>query len=252
MDKNDIAAQRQRYKDELLRLYGKNRPVAEESHEGILEETETEPAVPAPLEVPHPSDDSAYSSYPQEDNNAPISDNDNDFNNRYPTPDLSGLDTDLSGTVPEDDKTSPQYASEEALGSSTGRILVNVRTGDESAAVENATVMVTAIVAGNRFIVASGQTNMSGTTEAFEVPAPAFGLSQAPDPSARPYTLYDVSVTAEGFFPARSVDVPVFSGITSVQNFSMIPVPAMMNGNGDMVTYFNQEPDFGIPPQERR
>ena len=112
--------------------------------------------------------------------------------------------------------------------------------------------MVTAIVDGNRFIVASGVTDMSGTSPAFSVPAPAFDLSQAPDPSARPYTLYDVSVNAAGFFPARSVDVPVFSGITSVQNFAMIPLPAMMNGSGDMVTYFNQEPDFGIPPKERR
>ena len=44
---------------------------------------------------------------------------------------------------------------------------------------------------------------------------------------------------------ARSVDVPVFAGITSVQNFSMIPVPAMMRQNDETVTYFNQEPANG-------
>ena len=247
MDKNDIAAQSRRYKDELLRLYSKNRPVIEESHEGIAEENESAP-LPG-LAAPDPADDSAYSPYSQEDNNAPFNDPDHDLNNRYPEPDLSALNPD---TVPEENTTPPEYPSEEALGSSSGRILVNVRTGDESAAIENASVMVTAIVDGNRFIVASGVTDMSGTSPAFSVPAPAFDLSQAPDPSARPYTLYDVSVNAAGFFPARSVDVPVFSGITSVQNFAMIPLPAMMNGSGDMVTYFNQEPDFGIPPKERR
>jgi hypothetical protein len=69
--------------------------------------------------------------------------------------------------------------------------------------------------------------------------------SQAPQPDERPYNLFDVSVSAEGFFRARSVDVPVFSGITSVQNFNIIPVPLMMSGSDETVTYYNAEPSFG-------
>jgi len=52
-------------------------------------------------------------------------------------------------------------------------------------------------------------------------------------------------VTAKGFFNARSVDVPVFSGITSIQNFNMIPVPLMMKETDETLTIYNQEPFFG-------
>ena len=102
--------------------------------------------------------------------------------------------------------------------------------------------MVTAIADGQRLILASGVTDISGAAPRFSVPVPSSDLSQAPDPSSRPYSLYDISVTAEGYFNARSVDVPVFEGITSVQDFSMIPVPSMMSSKDETVTYFNQEP----------
>ena len=69
--------------------------------------------------------------------------------------------------------------------------------------------------------------------------------SQEPSPEERPYNLFDVSVSAEGFFRARSVDVPVFSGITSVQNFNLIPLPLMMDSSDETVTYYNAEPSFG-------
>ena len=138
----------------------------------------------------------------------------------------------------------PEYISEESLGNKKGYIIVNVRAGDESSAVSGATVLVTAVVDGNRMIIASGQTNQNGTTPTFEVPVPDISLSQSPYPNTRPYNLYDISVTAEGYFNARSVDVPVFESITSVQNFNMIPVPSMMNGNDETLTYFNQEPEF--------
>ena len=53
------------------------------------------------------------------------------------------------------------------------------------------------------------------------------------------------SITAEGFFNARSVDVPVFEGITSVQNFSMIPVPLFMRPGEETVTTYNQNTNLG-------
>ena len=83
----------------------------------------------------------------------------------------------------------------------------------------------TAIVDGNRMIIAAGVTDSSGCIPKFAVPAPELSLSQAPGSKVRPYNIYDVSVSADGFFNARSVDVPVFSGTTSVQNFEMVPLP---------------------------
>lgn len=165
-----------------------------------------------------------------------------DYSERYPDIDFSELESDL-GTLPsEETNNPPEYISEESLGSATGYIIVNARAGDESTAVVGAVVLVTAIVDGNRMILASGVTDENGTTPKFSLPAPEYSLSQRPSPSSRPYNLFDVSVTAKGYFNARSVDVPVFADTVSIQNFSMIPVPFMMKSNDETVTYFNQEP----------
>jgi len=225
MDKSEL----ERYRQEMMKLYGRSTSRAEEN-------------VPEEDTPPEP-DDTAYA--PHSDYDADQS-GEEDYNSRYPDPDLSGLITDDPGI----DNEPPEYASEESLGSSKGYILVNVRAGDESTAIEGAAVMVTATVAGKRMLIASGLTDQSGTTELFEVPVPAPGLSLSPSPEERPYNLFDVSVTAKGYFNARSVDVPVFPGITSVQNFSMIPVPAFMADSDETLTYFNQEPELSAPGKE--
>ncbi len=254
MQLNDLSAQSERYKSELMKLYGKrSSDCASDNNEEVSEvpqkelyEAETNEAPPEDEEIfgvdEDAPDDTSYADY-AENENKDSPDDETEFNNRYPEPDLSVLgDNSFSADSAYD--TPPQYVSEESLGVGKGYILVNVRAGDESAPIEGATVMVTAIVDGSRLILAEGLTNSSGTTEKCAVPAPDVVHSQAPDAIKRPYNLFDVSVTASGFFNARSVDVPVFDGITSVQNFSMIPVPLMMRGSDETVTYFNQEPDF--------
>ncbi len=239
----------EKYKQEMMKLYGRrvqeNREEreapAENSDEDINEnepELNDEDIFNVDEESP---DDTAYAPFPEE-NREETEDIEDEFNNRYPEPDLSELENmerpQTENTLP------PEYANEESLGSSVGYIQVNVRTGDESTPIEGATVMVTAIVGGSRLIIASGRTDQSGTTEKIGVPAQDISGSQSPGAEERPYNLYDVSVTAENYFNARSVDVPVFAGITSIQNFSMIPVPALMSSNAETMTYFNQEPDF--------
>ncbi len=175
-------------------------------------------------EIPEPTDEN--------DTNT----EDDDITERFPEPDLSELN--------EEEISDAVYESTERMGNSTGYILVNVRAGRGAYPIENATVIVTAIVEGNRLIIASGVTDISGTTLKLQTPAPDIIYSQSPSPAQRPYSLFDISVRANGYFNARSVDVPVFSGITSVQNFNMIPVPLIMNSNDETLTYFNQEPNL--------
>ena len=215
----------ERYRQELMKLYSRSPSRSEEKpgpEEKALEE--------AP-------DDTAYADF-SDNGNVP-----EDYNDRYPEPDLSDLDTDF-GTVDTEDDDPSEYDSDELLGAERGYILVNVRTGDDSSAVEGASVEVTAIIDGKRLILASGVTDESGVSPRFSLPVPDLEHSQVPGSEERPYNLFDVSVYAEGFFRARSVDVPVFSGVTSVQNFNLIPVPLMMNSNDETVTYYNAEPDF--------
>lgn len=218
----------ERYRQELMKLYGRR-----------TEPAETAPVPPADIIDENVPDDTVYAPHIDEEQQE-----EEDYNSRYPEPDLSGLDTD-TGTITTEDDVPPQYSAEELLGSSKGYILVNTRTGDDSSAVAGASVVITAVADGKRLVLASGMTDESGVSPRFELPVPDLEHSQAPDPDERPYSLFDVSVSAEGFFRARSVDVPVFSGITSVQNFSLIPVPLMMNSSDETVTYYNAEPYFG-------
>lgn len=262
MDKNQL----EKYRQEMMKIYSKSTSLPEEKNPPkVIEEAETvvsdnerqmeisEAIISEEIgEVnPNAPDDTAWSQHSDEHPRNHSSHDDN-LDSRYPEPDLDDLNIDLnidSNNGNESDAP-PEYASEESLGDSTGFILVNVRTGDESWAIEGALVMITAIVDGRRMIIASGLTNESGTTQRFAVPVPSLTLSQQPFSQTRPYNLFDISVTAKGFFNARSVDVPVFSGITSVQNFSMIPVPLMMNENDETVTIYNQEPNFGNPAKQ--
>ncbi len=213
----------ERYRQELMKLYSRSASRGED--EKLPEEVNEE----AP-------DDTAYSEFADTTEQE-------DYNSRYPEPDLSELDTDF-GTASTADNLPPEYESDDLFGTDRGYILVNVRTGDDSSAVEGASVEVTAVVDGKRLILASGATDSSGVSPRFSLPVPDLEHSQSPGAAERPYNLFDVSVYAEGFFRARSVDVPVFSGITSVQNFNLVPVPLMMNSSDETVTYYNAEPDF--------
>lgn len=225
MELSDI----EKYKREMMALYGRS--------------TAPEDTPDTQQEVPENSDIQPDMTDDTVDDTAYERGLDEEGEDRYPDPDLSLLDTDL-GTLDSRGDTPPEYPTEESIGSANGYIQVYVRTGDESSPVIGASVTVTAIVDGARMMIASGVTDENGTAPRFTVPAPDILHSQAPDPSDRPYSLFDVSVTAEGFFNARSVDVPVFPEVTSVQNFSMIPLPLMMNSSDETVTYYNSEPRF--------
>ena len=231
----------EKYKQEMMKLYSRSTSPNDTAEElpKAASEYDTQPEEINEVEEDAP-DDTAYAEYTEED----LSGAEEDYNSRFPEPDLSELDTDF-GTDTNNDSEPPEYDAEELLGTEKGYIQVNVRTGDDTSAVAGAMVAVTAVVDGKRLVLASGVTDESGTAPKFTLPVPDLVHSQEPSPDERPYNLFDVSVTAEGFFRARSVDVPVFSGITSVQNFNLIPVPLMMNSSDETMTYYNAEPNFG-------
>ncbi len=246
MDKNSI----EEYKREMMKLYGKS-TFSDESNKSIYT-PETKPVVKKIDEVSvsenpeqvvnnltyeqqHPVSEEI----PDVNENAP---DDTAYAERYPEPDLSELDLNSNQT----ESLSQGYPKEADMGNSIGYILVNTRTGESSSPVARASVRITAVIDGQREIIAFGETDDSGVSPRFSVPAPDIDYSKTPDPARQPYNLFDISVTADGFFNARSVDVPVFSGITSVQDFAMIPVPLMMKSSDETVTYMNQEPRFPV------
>ncbi len=74
------------------------------------------------------------------------------------------------------------------------------------------------------------KTNSSGLTDRFALPAPPRALSMSPG-NGKSYETYNLSINKEGYSSQYFVNVPVFEGITAIQNADMIPLPD--NGQTD-------------------
>ena len=107
---------------------------------------------------------------------------------------------------------------------SLGYLKVKVSTARGAIPLENATVRVRAEGAGNTGAIYSLETDSSGITDILPLPAPPRALSQEPNGSV-PYSLWEISVFCDGFISAIFSGVPVYAGITSIQNANLVPIP---------------------------
>lgn len=69
-------------------------------------------------------------------------------------------------------------------------------------------------------------TDIIGKTPKFRFLLPDKSLSLSPG-SYKPYSTYDISVSADGYLTEYFYDVPVFEGITSLQPVSLKPELAL-------------------------
>lgn len=89
---------------------------------------------------------------------------------------------------------------------STGKLIIFAFEGNKTKPIVNATVTIT----GNGYNIAL-QTNQSGQTEAVSLPA------------TKPYSVYSVSVMANGYNPIKIDGAQVIPNITGIQEVEMIP-----------------------------
>lgn len=217
----------EKYRQEMMKLYGKSTskndtvPVQEKIQETAPSDNENiiETEIPQIQEI-SPSEIS-------------------DINERYPEPVLDEINENSSDTKLNDNEYNKRSNYD-----SIGWISVNVRTAENASPVENASVVITSMNNGNLIFEATGVTDESGQIKKIALPAPSASLSLDSENLIKPYSVYDISVYADGFFRERSVDVPVFAGITSVQQFNMVPLPLYMTENDETITYYNQEPEL--------
>ncbi len=88
--------------------------------------------------------------------------------------------------------------------------------------VENAKVTVFTGNMDDMNIIDSDLTDRSGRTKVFNLSAPDKNLSQSPDLAETPYSLYNMLVESDGFLKNIHLNIPVFSGITSIQRSDLI------------------------------
>ena len=76
---------------------------------------------------------------------------------------------------------------------------------------------------GDGELIASLRTNEGGLTPKVALSAPPASDSMMPG-ATRPYALYNVNVTKDGFYPVESIAVPIFDRIVAVQPIDMVPL----------------------------
>ena len=105
-----------------------------------------------------------------------------------------------------------------------GYLIVKASTARGAIPLEGATVSVRGTPAESSGIIYSLETDSSGLTPRLALPAPPKSISQAPG-DITPYSLWSIDVFYKGFSTAHYTNVPVYSGITSIQNADLIPLP---------------------------
>ena len=109
-----------------------------------------------------------------------------------------------------------------ALNNQTGGLLGIVTSFRNLYPVENAKVTIFTGDTDNKNVIDSDLTDRSGRTKVFSLPAPDKSLSMSPDLSETPYASYNMEVESDGFLKNIHLNIPVFSGITSIQRSDLI------------------------------
>ena len=110
---------------------------------------------------------------------------------------------------------SPEYTS-------SGSMIISVYTAGGALPVSNALVTITGSEKETSGVISVLYTDQSGNTPKITLPAPPKNMSESPG-AKKPYATYNVDVDKDGFFPKRFINVPIFSGVTSVQPVNLSP-----------------------------
>lgn len=112
-----------------------------------------------------------------------------------------------------------------AANPESGSMRVEAYSGDRAFGIGSARVMVFVELPSGNVAVFDGLTDNDGNTVSIKLPAPPVELSQTPQTGNNPrlpYAVYSVYVEHPGFVRAVYTNVPVFSGIESIQPVRML------------------------------
>ncbi len=105
-----------------------------------------------------------------------------------------------------------------------GYLIVEAKTAEGALPIANAVVTIEG-AQGIGTIKITQETDRSGKTERIALPTVSGSLSQSYE-NRQPFSIYDIYVTAEGFYPFRAQNVPIFSGVTTLQPAALIGLSA--------------------------
>ena len=110
------------------------------------------------------------------------------------------------------------------MQTANGHLIVKVSTASGAIPIENASVIVRGVEEESKSVLISLLTDRNGLTPKVSLPAPERELSEAPNPSSKPSSSYNIDVYKDGYYPQHYSGVPIFEGVTAVQNARIIPI----------------------------
>lgn len=116
-------------------------------------------------------------------------------------------------------------------GNEIGFLAVNVKTANGALPVENAQVTIYDSArdtqkepsALSSDVIYSLSTDKNGKTPKVALKTKGAELSQTPDEKF-PFMSYNISVNADGYYDNNYINVPIFQGVTSLQDVYLIPL----------------------------
>ncbi len=131
------------------------------------------------------------------------------------------------------------------MNEEVGYLIVGVTSARENFPVEGARVRIYSQGSGGELVLLyTLVTDSSGKTPSVELSAPPKYASQSPDTGIIPYSLYTIDTDYEGYYSVQNINAPIYSGVTSIQNVSLIPKAYGVTPNEDTRFNESENPDL--------
>lgn len=127
--------------------------------------------------------------------------------------------------------------------SDSGSLIVNVTTLRQLYPVQNAEVTVFRGNYDNMEVLDRSRTDQNGKSKVFILPAPDRNLSLEAGSTEPVYTSYGILVKADGYADEVNLNLPIFRGVTSLQNVDLTLLSAQ-NGQGTNIN--DQAEDYNL------
>ncbi len=154
---------------------------------------------------------------------------------------MNGSTIPIPAERPQADMMPPTQSAEET---GTGSIRAVVTTLRRIYPVVGAKVTIFTGNYDDMQVIMTGMTDESGKTQSFVLPAPDRYLSESPDLSDKPYSAYNMLVQADGYIDNIHLNIPVFSGVESVQQSNLMLFETAGENKGPQI--FDEGQQFNL------